>query len=164
VGLDLPVSQPFLEYQTKKEMKGKFGFIVIFFLFISCSSADTVPKAGIYCSRPYSKIETQLRLVFCGYKGFFCGSRLLLRNDSSFIYKRLPFTASGIWRRDHDSLVLIFKNYHWLNDSLKSYFPKDKMPVFQSKPVRYKINRDFLYREVKTRNGQYFMEKLVFST
>jgi hypothetical protein len=141
-------------------MKQMTKILLLCILIIGCSS-DYKVKTGFYVSKPYSRIESIFKMYFCGYKAFLCGSRLILYPDSTFIYERFPFISSGSWFQDKDSLALRFNGYSWMNDSLKSLYPKDKIPVFNSDPRRFKVEKDYLFRKIKLKDNKYVMERLL---
>jgi hypothetical protein len=135
--------------------------LLLFLLIISCST-DYKVKTGYYVSKPYGRIESLFKVNFCGNQGYLCGSRLILYPDSTFIYERSPFTSSGTWFQDKDSLALRFYGYSLMNDSLKSRYPKDKIPVFNSDPRRFKVEKGYLFRKIKLKDNKYIIEKLIY--
>jgi len=120
-------------------------------------------RVGTYKSVPLGKIEMEFKYFFSGLKGYCCGSKLVINVDSSFIYERFPFISSGTWHRDQDSLILVFKEFKWINDSLIRKFPKDKMPVFHNEPRKYLVRENYFIRYISISNNKEIVEKLEFN-
>jgi hypothetical protein len=137
-------------------------FLILFLLCNGCNSHNPI-KIGMYKSVPFGRVEMGLKYLIYGLRGYYCGSKLIIKADSSFIYERSPYISSGIWYREQDSVVLVFKDCNYINDSIKFIYQKYNISPYNDKARKYFVGKHYLYREKKFKNNENVYEKLEFN-
>lgn len=144
-------------------MKIKFSLAILLVLLISCDSHKEI-KTGTYLFTSMTRPEIVYRYVFQRVIGYNCSARSLTINvDSSFIYTKVPYTITGIWKKRNDFLILIPTYHKWISDSIKikdqAYYPKP----FKEEPIVFQIKRNLLIRFLELHNHRWIIEKLKFN-
>ena len=134
--------------------------IILLLSFLGCKSPDNL-QIGTYETVEIGKIEFGFRYVFQHVRGYLCSIRSLkLEADSSFELLNLPFISSGTWSYNNDSLILKIEESYWVNDSIKSKYPPDKIPEIFLKPISFRVNGENLLRLRPVGNDQKAIVKL----
>jgi hypothetical protein len=141
-------------------MKRKLLLLLIFFVIMSGCSSDYPTRTGTYKSVPFGTIKMEIKHLFSGLKGYYCGSRLTIYADSSFIYKRTPYISKGRWYRDRDSLVLVFNECLYINDRIRLLYQKYHIPDYTGEARKYLVRKDYLIRYGPLKGKRDFVEKL----
>ena len=136
--------------------------ILICTLLIACHSEHSI-KLGSYKSVKYSQIELGLLLVFKGIRGAYIGSEINLRIDSSFQYSTCGNILNGTWFIKNDSLILKVNSNRYRIDSLNIKGFNGFFPSVPKKPIKFKIENNYLISIHISEKGKKTIEKLKFS-
>jgi hypothetical protein len=126
-----------------------------FILLNSCSrEADFT---GIYETDKYSLAEKASKNIFTK-TGFVVGSKLELKDDSTFLYQTCGNRMEGHWHILNDSLILDVDSNLWRSDSLQEVGLFGRMPGADF-DLTFQINGDCLVQVKRPNDGQgaYFL-------
>lgn len=115
---------------------------------------------GTYTCVEISNLELGYLFITKGVRNYFIGSKLVLKNDSSFTYMTCGNIMNGSWYHIHDSLFLRVKSNRYRIDSLNKYAFNGKWPKIPLKPIGFKIKTDYLEEIVKTKTGKKLIQRL----
>jgi len=136
--------------------------ILICSLIAACHSEHFI-KLGCYKSVKYNQIELGILLVFNGINGAYVGSEIILKNDSSFQYSTCGNILIGKWTTKNDSLILKVNSNRYRIDSLNIKGFNGFFPTVPKKPIKFKIENNYLISIHKSEKGKKTIEKLKFN-
>lgn len=115
---------------------------ILFTLVLVCSpSKGKWDLFGEYNSKTYSLIEKVL--LQANNATYVLHSKIILNQDSSYIYTTCGSEMKGIWNVKNDSLILNCKQNKYHNDSINKIRP----PSCGTKPIIFLI--DYNNKELK---------------
>lgn len=115
---------------------------ILFTLGLSCSpSKNKWDLSGEYANKTYSLIEKIL--LQANNATYVLHSKIVLNQDSTYIYTTCGTEMKGIWNVKNDSLILNCKQNKYHNDSINKIRP----PSCGTKPIIFLI--DYNKKELK---------------
>jgi hypothetical protein len=136
------------------------NYCLLFILLLAGCTEHHPVVTGTYKSVPYGRVRATYEHFFGSLSGFWCGTRVIINPDSTFLYRRDPWLARGTWRRDGDSLVLRFTGCHYTSDSIRDKFKMYYIRPYADTARKYYIGKDYLLHYIRLPNGKKIIEKL----